>query len=442
MAINMLLDGFLYLLTNTSFAALSPFADRDRNRTIVIAFGLILGPSVLFGSLTSYTKVTRRQLYSLLLWGGLIVPSISLWFFLNPEPIFSTTPIGSGIFGFSPIAWFFFLFIPSTMLFGIVKYLRAWWVDRNRINLSSAFALCLWFLTVMLFATQTNPLQLMELVWYSVYVAGLALIAVVIITTSIIEPRKVMMDLVRQRTKELEETKQESEFYLNVWGHKIGNLLQSMILYLEMISTSSERNQEIVDLADAAIEIGRETSQINRQVAALIKLKEREDIELSSINISEVLDSSLAITKKTYGPDCFQEEYSSLPESIKILANEFLEFVFVNLLAFICKNSPKSKLAISPIITPQRFTLRFSFDEPRLPLDIENSLFSKIQPSKTTLSLDLYTVKILMKKFNGVFEYSWTEQTKENHFILTFKNVLSDDTDTQTAIEHESIREH
>jgi predicted neutral ceramidase superfamily lipid hydrolase len=45
MAINMILDGFLYLLTNVSFAELSPFADRDRNRTIVIAFGLILGPS-------------------------------------------------------------------------------------------------------------------------------------------------------------------------------------------------------------------------------------------------------------------------------------------------------------------------------------------------------------------------------------------------------------
>jgi light-regulated signal transduction histidine kinase (bacteriophytochrome) len=248
-----------------------------------------------------------------------------------------------------------------------------------------------------------------------------------------------MMNLVRERTKQLEETREESEFYLNVWGHKIGNLLQSMILYLEMISTSSERDQKIVELADAAIEIGRETGQINRQVAALIKLKEKEDIELSPMNISEVLASSLEITKKLYGRDCVQEEYSPLHATIHVLADEFLELLFVNLLAYICKNRPRSKLLISPIATPQTIALQFSFDEPRIPLDIENSLFSEIQPSKTTLSLDLYTVKILMRKFNGVFEYSWIEHTKENQFTLTFKHVLSEEDVTKSVVEHESI---
>ncbi|MHA2359041.1 MAG: hypothetical protein ACXAB5_02115 [Candidatus Thorarchaeota archaeon] len=441
MAINMLLDGFLYLLTNTSFAAVFPFANRDRNRTIVIAFGLILGPSALFGSLNSFSSVTKRQLYSLLTWGGLIVPAVSLWFFFSPEPVFSTTPIGAGISGFSPIAWFFFLVVPSSMFYAIVKYIQAWRIERNRINLSSALALALWFLAVMLFASQTNPLQLMEIVWYSVFVGGLFLISVVIVTSSVIAPRKLMMDLVRKRTKQLEETREESEFYLNVWGHKIGNLLQSMILYLEMISTSSERDQKIIELADAAIEIGRETGQINRQVAALIKLKEKEDIELSPMNISEALASSLEITKSLYGPDSIQEEYRALSENIQVLADEFLELVFVNLLSFICKNSPQSKLTISPIVTPQTLAFQFAFDGPRIPLDIENSLFSEIQPSKTTLSLDLYTVKILMRKFNGVFEYSWIEQVKVNQFVLTFKQVFPDEDQAQSVVKHESASE-
>ncbi|MFW9767375.1 MAG: hypothetical protein ACFFF9_12890 [Candidatus Thorarchaeota archaeon] len=438
MAINLLLDGFLYLLSNTSFAALSPFADRDRNRTIVIAFGLILGPSVLFGSLNSISEVTKKQLYSLLTWGGLVVPAISLWFFLSPEPVFITTPVGAGIVGFSPIAWFFFLFIPSSMFLAVVKYFRAWRIDRNRINLSSALALCLWFMTVMLFASQSNPLQVMELVWYSVFIAGLFLIASVIVTTSVIEPRRIMMELVRKRTKQLEETREESEFYLNVWGHKIGNLLQSMILYLEMISSSSDKDQKIVELADAAIEIGRETGQINSQVAALIKLKEKEDIEVYPLKISEALAASLVITKNLYGPDCFHEKYSPLSTNIHVLADEFLELVFVNLLSFICKNYPNSKLEISPIITTQTLTLQFSFDAPRIPLDIENSLFSEIQPSKTTLSLDLYTVKILMQKFGGVFEYSWIEQTKENRFTLSFNQVFPDEEQIQSTVKHES----
>ncbi|MFW9833989.1 MAG: hypothetical protein ACFFEK_08350 [Candidatus Thorarchaeota archaeon] len=441
LAINLLLDGFLYLLTNAAFAPLSPFADRDRNRTIVIALGLVLGPSVLFGSLRTYSEITKRQLYSLITWGGLVVPAVALLFFFSPEPVFVTTPIGAGISGFSPVAWFFLIFVPSSMLFAIVKYFLAWRIDRNRIDLSSALALCLWFLAVILFASQTNPFQLMELVWYSVFVAGLFLIAAVIVTSSVIEPRRNLMDLVSKRTKQLEETREESEFYLNVWGHKIGNLLQSMMLYLEMISTSSQREQKIVDLAEAAIEIGRETGQINRQVAALIKLKEKEDVVLSPINLSESLKASLEITKNLYGSDCFEEEYTPLSESIHIMADEFLELLFVNLLSFICKNSPQTELKISPSATPQTISIQFSFNGSRIPVDIENSLFSEIQPSKTTLSLDLYTVKILMSKFRGDFEYSWIAQTKTNQFALTFQNVLSKKRDTSLAVEQESIPE-
>jgi hypothetical protein len=46
-----------------------------------------------------------------------------------------------------------------------------------------------------------------------------------------------------------------------------------------------------------------------------------------------------------------------------------------------------------------------------------------------------------MRKFGGVFEYSWIEQTKENQFTLTFNHVFLDEDQAQSVVKHESASE-
>jgi len=87
-ALNAIIMVLFYLLTNVAAIDWSPFASRERNRTIVAAFSFIVGPPLLFGSLTEEAPVSKWQRNISLLYGAFITPTVSTWFFLNPEPVF------------------------------------------------------------------------------------------------------------------------------------------------------------------------------------------------------------------------------------------------------------------------------------------------------------------------------------------------------------------
>jgi len=424
MALNIILNAFLYILTNEAFTTLSPFANRDRNRTLIIAVGLILAPSVLMGSLST-EEVTPKQKITVSLWGLLIVPSISLWFFFSPTPVFTTTPIGQGILGYTPIAWLAFIGLPLCMGLAIWKYLKSWRMTRNRLDFASGLALTLWFHSVLLFSSQSNPLQLMELIWYSVFVSGLFLIAIVVISSSLIEPRKTLTRLVHDRTIQLERSREESEFYLNVWGHKIGNLLQGMMLYLEMLSTGEKTAKEIEELAGTAIDIGRETTIINRQVAALIRVKEKDNRELSPVSLTSALDYALENAKDTVGAHCACADINLEGPSIQVLADDHLDLVFINLLTHICRENDEPDIQIQSSSNSNDVIITILSSGPPLPEDVRVSLLAELQPSKTTLSLDLFAVRLLMSRYNGSVEYTRNESMQLNEFRLCFKKYQS-----------------
>ncbi|MHA1906372.1 MAG: hypothetical protein ACW98Y_03680 [Candidatus Thorarchaeota archaeon] len=420
MAVNMILGAFLYVLSNEAFIDLSFFANRERNRTIILAFGFIWAPSVLMGSLTN-DEVTSMQKRAILVWGALIVPSMALWFFLSPTPVFVSTPVGEGIQGFTPIAWISFIAVPLCTILAIRKYMKSWQMTRNRLDFASGLGLNLWFLAVLLFATQTNPLQLMELIWYSVFSMGTLLIAVVVISASVIEPRKALSLLVTQRTMELEKSREESEFYLNLWGHKIGNLLQGMMLYLGMLSTGNKDSNEIAELSEVALDIGRETTMINRQVAALIKIKEEKKVQLESRNVMDAIQDAMIYSMELIGANCFEEDINLPQDSIRVVADEFLDLVFLNIFTYLCGQAEDPKLSLQSQEEGELFAIDIQSKGSAMPDDIYNSLFSNLEPSRTTLSLDLFIVRILMSKYNGTIQYIRNDESNVNIFMLTFR---------------------
>lgn len=79
MSANLILWTFLFLLSHPSSANWSVFfSDKDRNRTLAIAFVLIIIPSVLLGSFTGDLKPSRPSVFLLITWGAIIMPGISL----------------------------------------------------------------------------------------------------------------------------------------------------------------------------------------------------------------------------------------------------------------------------------------------------------------------------------------------------------------------------
>ncbi len=424
LAVNIILTFILYLVTNVSMEALSPFTDKARNRTVIVAFVLVLAPSILFGKVSEEIDLDKKRIITIFLWGGILCPLVTIWFFLSPVPVFITAIPGEGL-TFTSVLLLIILFPIFAVAFW--KYYTSWQRERNRLDLASLLSILLWLFATVLLGIQSNPLQVIELIWFSVFISGELLITLVTISSEIIEPQKSLRSLVEIRTEELFESKKESEFYLNLWGHKIGNLLQSLMLYLEIFSMGDKSAEELTSLAETALDIGHEVDQINKQVSALIKLKEKEMHELVLVNLADTIKSSVKIAEETFGSSCFSKWSEYLIDTVYVRGDEFFEIALVNLFSFICRHEPPRKILIYPKVSAEKITIQIDFDEPRLPKDIEDSLFSALQPTRTTMSLDLFIVKILMERYGGAFDYLWQETSKKNRFLLSFNRDLSNE---------------
>jgi len=421
MSVNIILTFILYLLTNASMESLIPFADRARNRTIVAAISLVLAPSILFGTVSKEIFLDKKRTISAILWGGLLCPLVTIWFFISPEPVFITSIPGEGITLASVII---LVIVIPVFAISIWRYYSAWQRERNRIDLASFLSILLWTYAIALYALQSNPLQFMELIWFSVFISGELLITLISISLQIVKPQKTLSSLIDLRTEELSESEKESEFYLNIWGHKIGNLLQSMMLYLEIFSLGRKSAEELASLAVTARDIGHEADHINKQVAALIRLKEKKSHKLVLVNLADTIKSSCRITEEIYGSSCFSKWSENLIDTVYVQGDEFFEIALVNLFSYICRHNPPGKIQICPTLSTETISIQIDFDEPRLPKDIEDSLFSTLQPARTSMSLDLFIVKKLMERYGGTFEYVWMESSKKNRFLLTFNRDL------------------
>ena len=141
---------------------------------------------------------------------------------------------------------------------------------------------------------------------------------------------------VRIRTEELEYAKRETEFYLNIWAHKVGNLLQGMTTYLDLFSVSNDP-EFLSQPQETAKDLSSEAIAINRQVAALLRVKENEVARTWPVHLPNMI-------KRAY--DDSIEALDVSPESLilegesdaQVIADDFLDLVFISLFRFIFRN--------------------------------------------------------------------------------------------------------
>ena len=96
-AVNMIITTILYFMTNSALVSISPFADRERNRTIVALFAFVLTPSLLFAGVSEEIDYGQKRMILATLWGGLVVPVLMIWFMISPEAVFVTRIPGEGL---------------------------------------------------------------------------------------------------------------------------------------------------------------------------------------------------------------------------------------------------------------------------------------------------------------------------------------------------------
>jgi hypothetical protein len=421
-ALNAMLLCLFYLLTNVAAIDWSPFAGRERNRTIVTVFAFIMGPPLLFGSLTEDAPVSKRQRNISLIYGGLVTPSLSTWFLLSHEPVFITSLPGGGFAGITPIAWIILAFIGVTMTAALIRSIQAWRGKHDRIDLSIVMALTLWILSTILFSIQRSPYQIMELVWVSGFIYGFLVIAVAMIITAVIEPHKALVGLVEEKTDEVEASRKESEFYLNLWGHKIGNLLQGLVIYLDLLSLPEPQDPQ--SLQKSAKGLSREAALINRQVGVLAQVKEKSELDLQPLNAHDAIQGAVKSIEDFTSPETLSLRFHDDADHNWVLADDLLKTVFENLLSFIIRSSKDkaSQIDIRFEETKDWVGIHFTYSGDPLSEDAEASVFQELHLFKTTLNLGLYSVKILMDHYEGVFEYHRLQEPDLNRFVLRFKS--------------------
>ncbi|MFW9794747.1 MAG: hypothetical protein ACFFEE_10620, partial [Candidatus Thorarchaeota archaeon] len=259
MSANIIIWGFLFLLSHPSSINWSAmFSDRNRNRTLAMALVLIVIPTIILGSFTGELKPSRPSVLLLILWGTVIMPIISLVLFFSPDPLFIMVTSEGGIEGLTPIGAAISMGYLIAQLIAVPRLLQIWWRSRNTIDLSLLLALVIWLLGTLFIIILWDPLQVAEILWVASIITGFLFIAVVQFVTSILHPHRHLEGLVNQRTKELNLSKQESEFYLKMWTHKMGNYLQGMITYLEILEMAEQYSEDDRETRLAAGDLSRE----------------------------------------------------------------------------------------------------------------------------------------------------------------------------------------
>ncbi|MFX1330558.1 MAG: hypothetical protein ACFE9W_03305 [Promethearchaeota archaeon] len=418
------IDGIIFMLfhlvTNPSSVSWSSFANRERNRTIITAFAFILIPFLLFGSIEKKSMATKRQEIASVAWGLCLIPFVLFWFLLSPEPVFITSPTGEGLSGITPLALVILFVALATIAGMLAKSYSAWKKEKSRITLAYFFALILWVSSIMTFAVQTNPFHLAELLWFWGINAGFAIIAVAMLISNIIEPRRELAEAVRIRTEELEQAKRETEFYLNIWAHKVGNLLQGMTTYLDLFSASIDPDF-LSKPQETAKDLSGEAIVINRQVAALLRVKENEVSRTWPVHLSNMIKKAYDEVVDTLGanPDGLILEGNS---KTQVIADDFLDLVFICLFRFILRNlHSDDPLKLNIASHKDRVQIIIACKGLTLPSDAELAITSGIIPDRKHLGLEIFTAKILMTYYGGSIEFRKIGENGAHSFVLSFK---------------------
>jgi hypothetical protein len=421
LGIDIVLWSFLFLVTHPSTIWAGEISGLNRNRTLAMALVLAVIPSVLIGSFAGEVKPRRSIKNLLVVWGAIIMPCISFWLFLSPEPVFIMVTEAGGVEGLTVIGSIVSLCYLAGQIIALFRFIFKWQKTRNIIDLSLLLALALWTIGTGFIIVLWNPLQIAELLWIASIISGFILIGSVQFITSILEPHRFLESQIAQRTRELSLSKQESEFYLNMWTHKMGNLLQGLITYLNILEHTAQNSEEDLQTRTAASDLSREATMLNQQVTQLTRIKESPDQVMWPVNLPESLEDAIQSAGELLGKNAFTAEFIQR-ENLTVTADSLLPLAFHSAIAFLVKNrvddKPLIKIRVGQINSPKSIEIRSRGKQ--IPSGLRTFIEGEELRGQIALDLDLFTIKILMNRYGALVRCTRDENTKENSCIFSF----------------------
>jgi light-regulated signal transduction histidine kinase (bacteriophytochrome) len=250
---------------------------------------------------------------------------------------------------------------------------------------------------------------------------GFSLLALSMMTTSVSEPHRGLAQVVRDRTGLLEQTKNESEFYLNIWSHEVGNVLQGIILFVEQVAMMDVPSAELPALAETARGLTERASETIRQVSELARIKE-QDAKLDVIDLGAVVSESvqdLSVRFLEY-PNSIQ--ISRLEGGLLVNADSLLGHLFTYMIRNILARSGDGgcHLRIIAYKKADLVCLEVRDDSRPLPEGAARFLTGEARPMHTEIGLDLFIVRNLMTRYRGRISTEQLESVGENLTVFMF----------------------
>lgn len=419
---NIILWIILFLLSHPSSIDWSIyFSDRNRNRTLAMSFVLIVIPTIILGSFTGDMKPSRPSVFLLIIWGEIIMPIFSLILFFSPNPLFIMVTSEGGIQGLTPIGAAISMGYLISQILTLPWLIQKWRKKRNTTDLSLMLAVLLWTIGTLFIIILWDPLQVAELLWVSSIIAGFLLIGMSLFISAIIHPHRFLEQEVEQRTRELNQSISESEFYLKMWTHKMGNLLQGMITYLDILEHAAQHSEEDADTRAAARNLSREATFVNLQVSQLTRIKESLYESLWPVNVVPVLEEAIESAGEIIGEGNFSVQFTR-PKSFSVTADGFLPLVFQSLFIFHVKkginDGNQFKITMSSEEDSHIITINSQGKE--IPRGFIEFVEGDQNVEQIALDLNLFTIKLLMTRYNARILCKRNEETSENSCILIF----------------------
>jgi len=241
------------------------------------------------------------------------------------------------------------------------------------------------------------------------------------IMDAMVEPFKTLEREIQKRTEELEESKNETELFLSAWAHKVGNMLQGMTTYLDLVDQATSAGDSVASSQKEAAQLNWEAKIINRQVAWLSQVKSSSGLPLVPVSISQAIFK--AVKSITELAEDRSISFTPSDDDAKVLADGNIDLLFTGLF---------SHCVLGPEGSPTSVSVRCRTEENRVTVELEikkgtsvNVMIEFLQgeglPDMITLDLDMYMTRLLLHRYSASVE---SAGKKDGTLLLGFRRTV------------------
>ena len=388
-----------YLLVHQSFPFLTPFPPVDyKTNVLAMIEGLTIGIGFLAVALSGGRFASKRQQRLVIFLVAGIAPLATLLVALLPASFHPGWEIINNLG-----------LVVGAILIGssattIVIFGRDWHKRITTIPTGIMLSLCTFCIGAILKILQTQPNQLIEVVSMFMVLMAFVILAVSMMATAVTDPHQGLSTKIRKRTKELGQSRDESEFYLNIWSHEVGNILQGILMYLEGLEIGAYSSTDIEARIEPAKALSERATRVIRQVSELALMKE-EAPKLYPVGVGEIIRNVVEVERAAAKEISVQIQVSQMERELIIQADGLLSKIFSTIIRNVLERTrqrqPSIHIMAFEVLSTVHVEIRDNADP--LPEGMISFLLGEAGATQSEVGLDLFILRNLIRLYSVTF---------------------------------------